>query len=131
MVEDGGGVCMDTIGDVLGEISAAATVAAAGGCERAPRGGLLGEAGEILLKAENVPSNASGRGGDRELRKDVLLIIFKDLGVENMRHILLVCWQWRRVALDPILPVWRTLNGETFSALDAKAEVPALSLSSV
>jgi hypothetical protein len=62
---------------------------------------------------------------DRELRRDVLLIIFRDLEIEHLAHVLLVCWHWRRAALDPGLPVWATLNLETFRKLCPEAEAEA------
>ncbi|EKX49465.1 hypothetical protein GUITHDRAFT_104993 [Guillardia theta CCMP2712] len=62
-------------------------------------------------------ADESERAEQDELSKDVLLIVFKRLPLDVLRHVLLVCRHWRVSALDPSLPAWHTLSPETFCML--------------
>ena len=61
-----------------------------------------------------------------EMSKDLLLILFKGLSIEELATVLLVCKVWRAAALDPLVPAWRTLSAATFLALSPPLQDCAL-----
>ena len=53
----------------------------------------------------------------QDLSKDVLLILFKGLVIQELALVLQVSRSWRAAALDPLLKAWSSLTAETFRIL--------------
>ena len=55
--------------------------------------------------------------GEAQLSRDLLLVLFKPLCINDLAQVLLVCRAWRAAALDPALPAWVRLDADTFHAV--------------
>ena len=58
----------------------------------------------------------------QDLSKDLLLILFNELNVQELALVLLVSTAWRRAALDPVLHAWSSLSGDTFRGVCLNAK---------